>query len=72
MALFMRSPETKVTIINKRKQFGISSILTFLQVLDIATRKSNPDFVDFGAGHGGTSCIVFLFSLSDVTHCISF
>lgn len=43
---------------------------TFLQVLDVAAREGNPDFVDLGTGNGGTSGIVFLFTLSDVTHCV--
>lgn len=51
--------EDKVAIKNK---------LTLLQVLDVAAREGNPDFVDLGTGDGGTSSIVFLFAFSDVTH----
>ena len=42
--------------------------LTLLEVLDVAARERDADFVDLGGGHGGTSRVVFLISLSDVTH----
>lgn len=38
------------------------------QVLDIAARQRDTDFVDFSGGHGGTGSIVFFFSFSDVAH----
>ena len=41
---------------------------TLLEVLDVAARERDTDFVDLGLGHRGASGIVFLFSLSDVTH----
>ena len=41
---------------------------TLLEVLDVAARERNTDFVDLGRGHGGTSRVVLLFTLSDVTH----
>ena len=41
---------------------------TLLEVLDVAARERDTDFVDLGGGHGGTGRIVFLFTLSDVTH----
>lgn len=40
--------------------------LTLFQVLDVAARQGDADFVDFGSGDS-TCCIVFLV-LSDVTH----
>lgn len=43
-------------------------IHTLLQVLDVAARERDADFVDFGLGHRGTRSIVFFFTLSDVTH----
>ena len=42
--------------------------LTLLEVLDVAARERDADFVDLGGGHGGTGRVVFLFTLSDVTH----
>ena len=42
--------------------------LTFLEVLDIAAREGNPNLVDFGGGDGRARSVVFLFTLSDVTH----
>ena len=41
---------------------------TLLEVLDVAARERDADFVDLGGGHGGTGRVVFLFTLSDVTH----
>ena len=41
---------------------------TLLKVLDVAARERDADFVDLGGGHGGTSRVVLLFTLSDVTH----
>lgn len=41
---------------------------TLLKVLDVAARERDADFVDLGRGDGGTRGIVFLFTLSDVTH----
>ena len=41
---------------------------TLLEVLDVAARERDTDFVDLGGGHGGTGRVVFLFTLSDVTH----
>ena len=41
---------------------------TLLKVLDIAARERDTDFVDLGGGHRGTGRVVFLFTLSDVTH----
>lgn len=38
----------------------------FLQVLDVAARQGNANFVDFGSGDG--ACCVILLVLSDVTH----
>lgn len=40
---------------------------TLLEVLDVAAREGDTDFVDLGAGHGGTGGIVVLV-LGDVTH----
>jgi len=39
-----------------------------LQVLDIAARERDTDFVDLGLGHRCARGVVFLFTLSDVTH----
>jgi len=39
-----------------------------LEVLDIATGEGNTDLVDFGLGDWCTGGIIFLFTLSDVTH----
>ena len=41
---------------------------TLLEVLDVAAGEGDPDFVDFGTGHWGTGCVVFLFTFGDVTH----
>lgn len=41
---------------------------TLLEVLDVAARERDADFVDLRGGHGGTGRIVFLLTLSDVTH----
>ena len=43
-------------------------VRTLLEVLDVAARERDADFVDLGGGHGGTGRVVFLFTLSDVTH----
>ena len=43
-------------------------VRTLLAVLDVAARERDADFVDLGGGHGGTGRVVFLFTLSDVTH----
>ena len=43
-------------------------VRTLLQVLDIAARQRDTDFVDLGGGDGRASSIVLLFTLSDVTH----
>ena len=40
---------------------------TLLQAGDLARRERDPDFVQFCRGHSAC-CVVFLFSLSDVTH----
>lgn len=41
---------------------------TFFEIPDIPGSQGDPDFVDFGWWKGGASGIVFLVSLSDVTH----
>ena len=41
---------------------------TLLQVLDVAARQSDTDFVDFGTGDGSTRGVVFFLSFGDVTH----
>lgn len=41
---------------------------TLLEVLDVAACERDADLVDLGGGHGGTSRVVLLFTLSDVTH----
>ena len=43
-------------------------VRTLLEVLDVAARERDADFVDLRGGHGCTSRVVFLFTLSDVTH----
>lgn len=42
-------------------------MLTLFQVLDVAARESDADFVNFG-GRNGTRCVVLFLALSDVTH----
>lgn len=41
---------------------------TLLQVLDVAARQRDTDFVDLGLGHGCAGGIEVFFTLSDVTH----
>lgn len=48
-------------------ELGHELLLTLFQVLDIAARQSNANFVDFRR-RNSTSCIVFFLALSDVTH----
>ena len=44
---------------------------TLLEVLDVAARQRDTDFVDLGGGDGSTRSIVILFStFSDVTHLV--
>ena len=43
-------------------------VRTLLEVLDVAARERDADFVDLRGGHGGAGRVVFLFTLSDVTH----
>jgi hypothetical protein len=68
LALLIRSAETKSELLT-----ADGCILNFkhtlLKVLDVAAGEGDPDFVNLCAGHGGTCGVVFLFSLSDVTHC---
>jgi len=40
----------------------------FFEVLDISRRQGDPDFMDLGWWKGSAGGIVFLISLSDVTH----
>lgn len=42
-------------------------LLTLFQVLDVAARQRDADFVDFGSGDGA-GCIVRFLILGDVTH----
>ena len=49
-------------------KIGAKRERTLLEVLDVAARERDADFVDLGGGHGGTGRVVFLFTLSDVTH----
>ena len=44
------------------------TLRTLLEVLDVAARERDTDLVDLGSGDGGTRGVVFLFTLSDVTH----
>lgn len=46
---------------------GTRCLLTLFQVLDIAARQRDADFVDFGSGNGA-GCIVRFLVLGDVTH----
>ena len=41
---------------------------TLLEVLDVAARERDTDLVQLRRGDGRTRCVVFLFTLSDVTH----
>ena len=41
---------------------------TFFKILDVPRGQGNPDFVDLGRWKGSAGGIVFLVSLSDVTH----
>ena len=43
-------------------------VRTLLEVLDIAARERDTDFMNLGGGHRGAGGVVFLFTLSDVTH----
>lgn len=42
-------------------------VLTLFQVLDVAARQRDADFVDFGSGDSA-GCIVSFLILGDVTH----
>lgn len=42
-------------------------MLTLFQVLDVAARQRDADFVDFGSGDGA-SCVICFLVLGDVTH----
>ena len=53
---------------SSRRNPGTKLLLTLLEVLDVAAREGNPNLVDLGRRDGGTRGIVFLFTLSDVTH----
>src|SRR6266568_7350307 len=64
-ARLMRSFET-ITILSNKDRF-MSTTLTFLQVLHVAAREGDANFVDFGGGNGSRSIIVLL-SFGDVTH----
>ena len=49
----------------------MSGTRTLLQVLNVAARQRDTDFVDLGGGDGSTRGIVILFStFSDVTHLV--
>ncbi len=41
---------------------------TLFQVLDVAARQGDTDFVGFGSRDGCTGCVVFFLSFGDVTH----
>ena len=43
-------------------------VQTFFKVPDISRGQGDPDFVDLGRRKGCASGVVFLISLSDVTH----
>ncbi len=53
---------------NENKNTNSKRVPTLFQVLDIAARQRDTDFVDFSGGHRGTGSIVFFFSFSDVAH----
>ena len=54
---------------SQNNPFSIQAYLrTLLEVLDVAARERDTDLVDLGRGDGGTRGVVFLFTLSDVTH----
>ena len=57
--------DRSVILITNHSPLGVP---TLLKVLDVAARERDADFVDLGGGHGGTGRVVFLFTLSDVTH----
>jgi hypothetical protein len=40
---------------------------TLFKVTDVATSERDANFVEFSGGHGASG-VVFLFTLSDVTH----
>ena len=66
MARLMRSLETR--ILSESSMIKKARLRTLLEVLDVAAGEGDPDFVDFGTGHWGTGCVVFLFTFGDVTH----
>ena len=69
----MRSPQTIRNPQKIRKAGGArkeGTRRTLLQVGNVAASERDADFVDFGAGHGGTSSVIFFFTLSDVTHLV--
>ena len=57
--------DRSVILITNHSPLGVP---TLLKVLDVAARERDADFVDLRGGHGGTSRVVLLFTLSDVTH----
>lgn len=67
-ALLMRSVET--TERNEHRYFSgtKNKKQTFFEILDISRGQGDPDFVNLGRWKGSTGGIVFLISLSDVTH----
>lgn len=68
LALLMRSVETTNRMSTGSVKTVNYRIQTFFEILDIPRGQGNPDFVNLGWWKGSPGGIVFLISLSDVTH----
>lgn len=67
-ALLMRSVETIEQVSTGMFKEESHGKRTFFKILNIPRGQGDPDFVDLGGWKGSASGIVFLISLSDVTH----